>query len=58
MNHQLNNKTIITLVVISIVATFGAIIFMLLNPQIYRDNCWDKYPHNEEQAIINCEGEN
>ena len=56
MTNQINEKTVFMLVVISLLATLGAIIWMLLNPTIYSNNCWDKY-QTEKEAILNCEGE-
>jgi hypothetical protein len=30
---------------------------LLINENIgLKKNCWDKYPHNENQAISQCEG--
>jgi len=52
----MNEKTVLTLVLVSLLATIGVVLWMILNPQIYSNNCWDKYS-TEQEAILNCEGE-
>lgn len=53
----MSSKTILLLVVVCLTATLGAVTWMILNPQIYSNNCWDKYS-TEQEAILNCEGKN
>jgi hypothetical protein len=29
---------------------------MIVSGNYKEENCWDKYPNNEVEAILNCEG--
>ena len=57
MNDKIGGKEILV---------FAGIIILMLGSLIYGfffagvgqiDNCWDKYP-TEQEAILNCEGDN
>ena len=43
---------------ISFIFVIGTVISMIVIAHLPKQNCWDKYPHNENQAILNCEGKN
>jgi len=57
MTKHLSNKTIVLLVILTIIGSVTAITWMLLHPNVYSNNCWDKY-QTEQEAIMHCEGEN
>jgi len=46
----------ITLSLISFFATLLVIAYMVISGDFKSENCWDKYPNNEVEAILNCEG--
>ena len=56
MTNQVNEKKLLVLVIISSILTIGIVIGMIINARLNPENCWDKYPNNEVEAILNCEG--
>ena len=49
--NQLSNKAV------WLIGSICIIIFMfVLSVSVTEENCWDKYPNNEVEAILNCEG--
>jgi hypothetical protein len=56
MTSQVNEKKLLVLVIISSILTIGIVIGMIINARLNPENCWDKYPNNEVEAILNCEG--
>jgi hypothetical protein len=43
------------LIIISGIFIVATVITMIVQANLPKENCWDKYPNNENQAIINCE---
>jgi len=58
MTNQINEKVFTRLMLISFIFVIGTVISMIVIAHLPKQNCWDKYPHNENQAILNCEGKN
>jgi hypothetical protein len=56
VSQQIDEKKLLILVIISSILTIGIVIGMIVNARLNPENCWDKYPNNEVQAILNCEG--
>ena len=56
MNDQVDEKKLFVLVIISTILTIGIVVGMIINARLNPENCWDKYPNNEVEAILNCEG--
>ncbi len=54
----MSTKTVLVLVIVSLLATIGAVVWMLLNPQIYSDNCFEKYKdvYLGEKVMEICDG--
>jgi hypothetical protein len=46
----------VTLSLISFIVTLLVILYMVISGNFKSENCWDKYPNDEVQAILNCEG--
>jgi uncharacterized membrane-anchored protein YhcB (DUF1043 family) len=44
------------LIIISGLFIVGIVLGMIITANLPEENCWDKYPNNEVQAILNCEG--
>lgn len=55
-NQQVNDKTVFLLSVLTFVVTLVTISYMIISGNYKEENCWDKYPNNEVEAILNCEG--
>jgi hypothetical protein len=56
MTKQPSDKAMITLSLISFIATLLVIAYMIVSGDFKAENCWDKYS-TEQEAILNCEGE-
>ena len=56
MTKQPSDRVMITLSLISFFATLLVIAYMVISGDFKSENCWDKYPNNEVEAILNCEG--
>lgn len=56
MSHQISDKTIIRLVIISTIINILIVIGMIMNAKYFDDNCWNNYD-TLDQAEINCRGE-
>jgi len=56
MTHQISEKTIKTLVIISVIINILVVIGMIMNARYFDNNCWNNY-NTEREAILNCEGE-
>jgi hypothetical protein len=44
------------LALLTFVVTLVTIVYMVVSGNYKQENCWDKYPNNEVEAILNCEG--
>ena len=55
-NHQISDKTVVLLSVLTFLATLVTITYMVVSGNYKTENCWDKYS-TEQEAIMNCEGE-
>jgi hypothetical protein len=53
---QVNDDGMFWLIIISGVFIIGTVLAMIITAHMPKENCWDKYPNNEVQAILNCEG--
>ena len=53
--QQINDKTMFLLALLTFVVTLVTIVYMVVSENYKQENCWDKYPNNENQAILNCE---
>lgn len=54
--HRVNDKTMFLLALLTFVVTLVTIVYMVVSGNYKQENCWDKYPNNEVEAILNCEG--
>ena len=54
--HQVKDKTMFLLALLTFVVTLVTIVYMVISGNYKQENCWDKYPNNEVEAILNCEG--
>lgn len=54
--QQISNDGMTWLIVISGIFIIGIVLAMIISANLPQENCWDKYPNNEIQAIANCEG--
>lgn len=54
--QQISNDGMTWLIVISGIFIIGIVLAMIISANLPQENCWDKYPNNEIQAIVNCEG--
>jgi len=54
----LKSRTVLALIIISLLATLGAVVWMILNPQIYSNNCFEKYKdvYLGEKVMEICDG--
>jgi hypothetical protein len=56
MNENVTPQEILVFIGIFIVM-IGTLLYGFLGLGVGKiDNCWDKYPNNEVEAISNCEG--
>lgn len=56
MNDKVTAKEILVFAAI-IVAMIGSLLYGFFIAGVGKvDNCWDRYPNNEVEAILNCEG--
>jgi hypothetical protein len=53
--QQISNDGMVWLIIISGIFIVATVITMIVQANLPKENCWDKYPNNENQAIINCE---
>lgn len=55
MTHQISEKVIVKLVIVSIIVSILTVIGMIMNSRYFDNNCWNDYD-TEHEAILNCEG--
>jgi len=53
--QQISNDGMVWLIIISGIFIVATVVTMIIQSNLPKENCWDKYPNNENQAIINCE---
>lgn len=54
--QQISDDGMVWLIIISGIFIIGTVLAMIITANLPQENCWDKYPNNEVQAILNCEG--
>ena len=54
--QQISNDGMTWLIIISGIFIIGIVLAMIVSANLPQENCWDKYPNNEVEAILNCEG--
>jgi len=54
--QQISDDGMVWLIIISGLFIVGIVLTMIIQANMPKQNCWDKYPNNEVQAILNCEG--
>jgi hypothetical protein len=54
--QQISDDGMTWLIFISGFFIIGIVLAMIITANLPEENCWDKYPNNEVQAILNCEG--
>lgn len=54
--QQISDDGMVWLIFISGIFIIGTVLAMIISANLPEENCWDKYPNNEVQAILNCEG--
>jgi uncharacterized BrkB/YihY/UPF0761 family membrane protein len=53
--QQISDDGMVWLIIISGIFIIGTVLTMIIAANLPEENCWDKYPNNEVQAILNCE---
>jgi len=54
--QQISDDGMTWLIFISGFFIIGIVLAMIITANLPEENCWDKYPNNEVQAVLNCEG--
>jgi hypothetical protein len=54
--QQISDDGMTWLIFISGFFIIAIVLTMIIQANLSKENCWDKYPNNEVQAILNCEG--
>jgi len=54
--NKISDDGILWLIIISGIFIVTTVLTMIVMANMPKENCWDKYPNNEVQAILNCEG--
>ncbi len=54
--QQISDDGMTWLIFISGFFIIAIVLGMIIAANLPEENCWDKYPNNEVEAILNCEG--
>jgi uncharacterized BrkB/YihY/UPF0761 family membrane protein len=54
--QQISDNGMVWFIFISGIFIIGIVLTMIVQANMPKQNCWDKYSNNEVQAILNCEG--
>jgi hypothetical protein len=55
--QQISNDGMVWLIIISGIFIVATVITMIVQANLPKENCWDKY-QTEQEAILNCENHN